>query len=539
MPDEQGVQRILLIDDSEDDRALVMEALRKGAPSRQYEFSEASDGFDGLQLCRESLETESVDCVILNTKLPGKTGLEILQELQDAAGVSSVPVILLSGFASEDEAAEALRLGAQEYVTQDVVLPSVFFRIVDNAIQRHTMVKRLHQSEHDAEAANQAKSDLIGRISHEIRTPMTAVLGLADLLLESDLDEGQRKHLEMIRDNGAYLVEIVNDLLDLSKMEAGMLEIEPQAVSIDELTASVLQLMQIRAVDNDVKLRRVLDSELPRHVMIDPVRLRQILFNLLGNAIKFAPGGNVTLEVKRVQREGELCLQFSVLDTGCGIKSEELPRIFKPFAQIESQGRQTGGTGLGLAICWRLASAMGGAIDVESEFGKGSEFSLALPLHVAKPQGESDDKRGILTRTVEEILEGVHVLVAEDTPATQVLIRCIIEAVGGRVTIVSDGSQLIQSIAELKPSPDIVVTDVQMPGIDGLTATRRIRDSNWIIPVMVLTADAYGETKESALASGANSVLTKPINRIEFLNSLAHLRELNEGPDHDPGTVGV
>ncbi|MCG6156456.1 hybrid sensor histidine kinase/response regulator [Rubinisphaera margarita] len=522
------VQRILLIDDSPEDRARIRAALIQGGSDRRYEFREACNGEEGLKLCHESTDWP-IDCVIVDIHMPKVNGIELLNQLRmrKSDHVTRYPVIVLTGSDGSNDASVALRSGAQDYVTKSAIYPSVLFRVVDNAIERHAMVKRLHASERKAASASRAKSAFIGNISHEIRTPMTAVLGLCELLLDTETTDDQRNMLTMIRDNGKYLVEIVNDLLDLSKMEAGVLQIERSPTELPGLLNELFNLMRVRANENQVRLRLDAASELPERILVDPIRLRQILLNLLGNAIKFSPGGEVVLEVKRKVHDDQEFLVYSVVDTGCGIAEDDLDLIFEPFAQSGGDQKQrSNGTGLGLSISRRLAKAMGGTVSAKSKVGQGSTFTLAVPLVVASSVDDSSAEHVIsLAGNSPASLENCHVVLAEDVRSTQVLMKRIIEAAGGRITIIENGRELVDFVQKNAESVSVVVTDIQMPGVNGLQATQEILAVDDQIPVIVLTADASSRTRKIALEAGAREVVTKPIDRSTLLETISTLSE--------------
>ncbi len=524
---EPNIQRILLIDDSPEDRARIRSALIQGGVDRRYEFREASNGEEGLKLCHECTDWP-IDCIIVDIHMPKVDGLQLLTRLKarKSERVTKFPVIVLTGSAGNDDAREALRSGAQDYVTKSAIYPSVLFRVVDNAIERHAMLKRLHASERRSASASRAKSAFIGNISHEIRTPMTAVLGLCELLLDTEMTDDQRNMLTMIRDNGKYLVEIVNDLLDLSKMEAGVLEIEDSPTALPALLSELFNLMRVRANENNVELHLEAAENLPDLILVDPIRLRQILLNLLGNAIKFSPGGQVTLKVSRKLHEEREYLVYDVIDTGCGIAEDDLDLIFEPFAQSgNDQKQRSNGTGLGLSISRRLAQAMGGTISATSKVGHGSTFTLAVPLTSASEDDSSGKHVISLTRASQSSLEGCHVVMAEDVRSTQVLMKRIIEAAGGRITIIENGQELIEYVQKQSDSISVVLTDIQMPGVNGLDATGQINAIDDQLPVIVLTADATAKTRQLAMSAGAKAVVTKPVDRTTLLETLSELTE--------------
>lgn len=518
------VQRILLIDDSPEDRARVRAALIEGAPTRRYHFREAVNGESGIMACQREDDWE-IDCIITDVHMPKVSGTEFLKLVQDPDGIPKYPIVVLTGSSVDHDSNQVLQLGAQDYITKDSIYPSILFRVVDNAIERHRLTQELHASRIAADSASRAKSAMIGNISHEIRTPMTAVMGLTELLLDDSLTDDQVNLLQMIRDNGAYLIEIVNDLLDLSKLEAGKLEVETQPVDLPRTLHRVIQLLKVRATELDTELHLHVAPDVPKSIESDPIRLRQILINIVGNAIKFSPGGKVIISVSVEAPNNEKPLvNFQVEDNGVGIAHEDLETIFEPFVQSEQKGRAKaiGGTGLGLAICRRLVALLGGKMSVESQLGKGSSFGFTVPLIVAEaPPLTSKAAKQVVNTPVEEVLAGCEFLVAEDTLATQVLLKRIIEKVGGVVEVVDNGNSLLKAASAHSNKYAAIITDIQMPGLDGLEVTRILRQQNYKTPIIVLTADALSETREMALEAGASEILTKPIDRKELLNTLA------------------
>jgi signal transduction histidine kinase len=523
------LQRILLIDDSEEDRARVRAALIQGAPSRRYMFKEANNGEEGLKLAEMLGDQWPIDCVIIDVHMPRLTGTDFLKKISQQNNFPVLPVVVLTGSTVHADSHSALQLGAQDYITKDAIYPAGLFRIVDNAIERHRLTAELNESRVVANSANRAKSAMIGNISHEIRTPMTAVMGLCDLLLDSDLSEDQARLLTMVRDNGEYLVEIVNDLLDLSKLEAKRVELDIKPFDLHQMLTRLVEMMTVRAFDSSCKLELHIAETVPVAIKSDPLRLRQVILNLVSNAVKFSPGGKVTLEVdvtKEPQQEN--ALRIRVIDTGVGISKEDQNTIFQPFVQAEIKGKakSVGGTGLGLAICQRMTKLLGGKLFVQSEVDVGSTFSFLMPLESAEIDAIEAARPSVqLSCPVEELLTGCKIAVAEDTPATRFLIRRMLEAAGVEVVEAVDGNELIETLRQSPESFAAVITDVQMPGMDGLEATRKLRKSGHDLPIIVLTADVVNETRAEAEKAGASTILAKPINRSELLEAIAECCE--------------
>ena len=385
----------------------------------------------------------------------------------------------------------------------------------------------LDETAKTAVSASRHKSRFIAQVSHEIRTPLTAMLGCVDALMPEVPEGDVRQTLRTVRSQGEMLRILLNDVLDLSKIEAGKLTIHNEPVSVPSVLASVCSLMEPLAREKGLELHRRADSLLPNRFDGDPYRLRQVLLNLVGNAIKFTPAGEVTL-TSRVEPDADALsgrLVMEVRDTGIGIDPESLAKIFREFEQA---GEQESGTGLGLAICHRLVSMMGGQIEARSELGRGSVFTIRLPIeHVERC--ELVDSDGIVTEPGADVVEAgrrqtfpLRVLVAEDTPAIQFVIRRIVGAAVEELVIVDNGREAIDAVlaSELSESPfDLVVMDIQMPEVNGIEATRQLRREGFERPIVALTAGTMDEGRQESLAAGCSHFLSKPID-VESLHEL-------------------
>ncbi|SHN28041.1 ATP-binding protein [Rhizobacter sp. OV335] len=391
---------------------------------------------------------------------------------------------------------------------------------------------QLERERAGAEAASRMKSEFLAHMSHEIRTPMNALLGSAELLAQTRLDERQGRHVALFQSAGASLMEILNDLLDLSKIEAGLLELHRQPFSLVELVASQTVLFEARASQKGLRLLTQFDPELPAVVDGDAPRLAQVLRNLLGNAVKFTQRGSVTLAVHRLpDTPGHL--RFEVRDTGIGIPADRQRTIFEAFAQADSGvARAYGGTGLGLTISSRLVALMGGRIGVESREGEGSCFfvEVALPASIEAPVAvwavSTPGPDGAM-------LSSLRILLADDNPQNVLLVQAYLEGEGHRLDVVHDGAAAVERFAA--QAYDLVLMDVQMPGMDGYQATAALRAlerrrGSAPVPVVALTANALPDDERRSLQAGCQAHLTKPFSRAQLRRVIARLTGATEQP---------
>ncbi|MGN6371314.1 MAG: ATP-binding protein [Phycisphaerae bacterium] len=392
--------------------------------------------------------------------------------------------------------------------------------------ERHKIEAELRAAKQLAEQASNAKSIFLANTTHEIRTPLTSILGYADLLVDPSLSEDQRaQYLTILRQNASHLLRMIDDLLDLSRIETGNLRLMLDDYSPLELAEQSLELLRPRAAEKGLSLSLAADGTLPEVIRTDGVRLRQVLLNLLSNAIKFTPTGAVSLTVSKIHGNNANApwLQFTVADTGIGIPPEQHERIFEPFHQVEQSGnRRFGGAGLGLAISRKLVDQMGGTLELSSEPGRGSIFTLKIPsfapaslVHAARPMVQRESR-----------IEG-RVLLAEDNPNIRWLVEEYLRRAGAAVTPVSNGAQALAAIERAAPAHpfDLVLLDINMPTMDGSEAMARIRTLGYAGPIVALTAHSSAEEQHRFLQAGWDAVAAKPINRHTFIPLIARLIE--------------
>jgi len=377
-----------------------------------------------------------------------------------------------------------------------------------------------------AEAADRAKTVMLANMSHEIRTPMSGIIGFADLLAATPLSSGQQDYVENIRSSAYALLALINDILDLSKIEAGRLELESAPVDLKRLVEDAVGVLAVRAAEKHLRLVFTIDPSAPAAILSDSARLRQVLVNLLGNAVKFTDRGGVSLSVAATQEEGgSHRIDFAVSDTGPGIPAEHRERIFESFRQVDASiSRKFGGTGLGLAICRSIVQQMGGAIEVESRVGSGSTFRFWIPARAVARSEVAAVRKPAIAGARASGLAPLRVLVAEDNPVNRKLAQAVLRELGYQPDFALNGVEALDRIAV--HDYDVVLMDVQMPEMDGLEATRRIRREHPAERqprIVAMTAAAFPEDRKLCLDAGMDDYISKPMNMEELIAALGRV----------------
>jgi len=401
--------------------------------------------------------------------------------------------------------------------------------------RRRTSQQQLMSARAAAEAANEAKSTLLAQTSHEIRTPLTSLLGYADLLSDESLTPDEReRYLGLVTQNAQHMLALVDDLMDFSRAQTGHARITLAAHSVREIARQAVDLLHPRALQQNLALMLRVLEDVPDTLQTDGVRLRQILLNLMNNALKFTEAGSVSLTVSIPfhQNGSHPAIRFEVVDTGIGMNRDQLECIFDPFYQIDSpRGRRAGGLGLGLAISRQLARQLGGEITVASEPGRGTTFTLQLPLTVSseKPRAATAPVAVPHERPAVPTLDA-HILLAEDTPNIRLLVDEYLTRAGARVTAVADGAQAVAHVGDSLSAGsvrgqafDLVLLDLHMPVLDGHQALEKMRAAGYSGPIVGLTAASADRSPAQWLAAGWTAVSPKPIDRQSFIPLLARL----------------
>jgi signal transduction histidine kinase len=483
-------------------------------------------------------DVHTPDLVVLDQRLPDASGLQLAALLK--ANSPLLPVVLLTGYVSTDTAIAAVGL-VDDYLTKPVP-PDELIKVVQTRLEQHRLrvanqqlvtklretnntlertvqerTRELKAARDQAMEASRLKSQFLANMSHEIRTPMNGVLGAGNLLAATDLTDEQRAYVDILSSSGQALLTIINDVLDLSKIEAGRLELEPSTFTLLDPFTEVVNLLAPQASAKNVRLSLNADADLPRSVVGDAGRLRQVVTNLVGNAVKFTNVGHVLVDVSAESRSsGDIMLRCAVSDSGIGIAEQDIARLFTEFSQLDtSNARRFGGTGLGLAISDRLVRLMNGEIGCTANPGGGSTFWFTAPFALARPDSPARTDVAVASTATPRgaaPADAPAILIVEDNETNALILTHMLKLLGYRSDTVSNGADALGAAA--RETYSTILMDCQMPIMDGFTTTRRLRSrfaGDPRIPIVAITATATTEDQERCLAAGMDDYLPKPI----------------------------
>ncbi len=499
----QHTTKILIIEDNPLDVRMVKEYLNEDR-NFKYELTSA----DTLAKGFKELSSNEFDVLLLDLNLPDSVGLETFEKT--CTRFNQLPIILLTGVDDEELATGAIKKGAQDYLVKSQINDTLLIKSIRYSIERKHLGMELKLAKEKAEESDRLKSAFLANMSHEIRTPMNGLLGFAELLKEPMLSgEEQKSYIGMIEKSGARLLNIINDLINISKIESGQMKLSITSVELEELIEYIHHFFKIETNEKGLDFRLVRDTEASNLIFkTDKEKIYAILTNLVKNAIKYTLKGKIEFGYTMIDNQ----LKFFVKDTGIGIPKNKLDNIFNRFEQVEN--KMPGcveGAGLGLSITKAYVELLKGKIWVESTEGVGSSFYFTIPFK-AQTQTVAGKNLGLLSQVDQPSSRKLKVLVAEDDEMSQKYTRAILKNLSSDIIIRSNGIETVE-ICRNNPEIDLVLMDIQMPVMDGYEATRMIREFNKTVVIIAQTAFAISGDRKKALDAGCNDYISKPINR--------------------------
>ena len=532
----QHINKFLVVDDQRSVRAFVRALLAVF----EAEITEAKNGDEALRLIKE----QQFDVVFLDINMPGISGLEVCKRVRKELGFDNLPIVIMTSMESRDLIEKSFDAGATDYINKTYIQFEMIHR-TRAILERRNSERELYLAKKEAELANSAKDSFLATMSHEIRTPLTGMLGMLELISLTQLDNEQRATLDAAWDSGRGLLRIVSDILDWSKIKEGKLELSPRPTSIAQLLQEVVNTYSSLVSAKSLILFQHTDACLSSAHIVDPLRLSQVLNNFVSNAIKFTQHGKIELRAELLgQLDSAERIRFSVKDNGIGIAKDIQERLFQRYQQESSDtARMYGGTGLGLSICQCLAEIMDGVIELESEQGIGSIFSIVLTLPVTgapvetmrnlHPEVEQRAVKPLFTDSMDAPL----VLAVDDHPTNRNLLASQIKVLGMRVETAENGEVALAMWRDGYFA--LVITDCHMPEMDGYTLSRAIRkveaeEARPRTPIIAWTANALAEESGRCHAAGMDDLLVKPADMMQLRKTLAKCLSISEADSSQP-----
>jgi signal transduction histidine kinase len=522
---EQEEFNILIIDDSEEDRLIYTRALQK-IPDVKYNITESNNGEEGLFRIQEVLPS----CILLDYSMPGQSGLEVLKNIHDT--YPFIAIIMLTGQGDAMVAVNAMKNGAQDYMPKELITSELLKKSIQNAIEKVELQKQLYTQNQElketnirmqkateaVEAANEAKNEFIINMSHELLRPMSGIIGIAQLLMTTNPTPQQEEYINILNNAGDTLLDLINNILDISTIETGELVLSSNPVVIETLIDEVITILESKAGENSIIMEDHYGKGVPDSVIGDYNRLRQIILSLASNAVKFTQSGKITISVCTISRTNdEASLRFEVADTGIGIPKDKQEYIFKKFTQVDTTTTpKYEGIGLGLSMCKTLVDMMGGTIGVISDVNSGSIFWVELNF----PINHKDIQAPRVTKLSNKLPQyKANVLIAGDSSDSYIL-RLMLEKMGCTVDVANSGEEAVKMAEEKHDNYDIILMDCQMPKMDGYTATQIIRNKSWgpYLPIVAVTVNAFQD--EKCIEAGMTDSILKPIKISDLENIL-------------------
>ncbi len=516
---------VLIVDDSQASLDMIKDILS----DQDLRIATAASGEAALKKARAN----PFDLILMDILMPGMDGFEVNRELKKNKKTKTIPVIFITAKDDEESIIKGFEEGAMDYVTKPFKDAELKARI-NNHIELKRYKENLMQAKEQAEESSKVKSEFLANMSHEIRTPISGILGVVDLLKASSLSTQQKDYVSIIESSTDLLMTIINDILDLSKIEAGKMTLENIPFDIRKNLNDVLALFETKAKEKDLYLKLEVADDVPQVLVGDPVRIKQIYMNLISNAIKFTEKGGITIRASlKDSKKEKRQIHSEIIDTGVGIDKESRERLFKAFSQADvSTTRKHGGTGLGLAISQNLTIMMDGYIGVDSEPGKGSNFYFNIALTKGDPEQLRQKSK---EQEEKKFSDGqFSILLVEDNKINQRVSSMLLRQLKQEVDIAENGRVAVDKVKERRY--DVIFMDIHMPLMDGYEATEKIRmlekeNNQSPTPIVAVTANAVPEDREKCLNIGMDDYITKPFKKENLVNIFNQLSEKEKHND--------